>query len=381
MSKQKRQMNERLISFVKGFSLEQKWNSFAAFNKLRNKLAPETHRKWTLDSLDQYIDKVYKVAQQISPESKNSHTCISSDKDDHYEFFNTGLVDKFYNDIYCFGEIKKGKTVFKGFWTKSEMQEQLQKEQLPNEKIEEIEKILDSTCRPIIEVYQENIYEAELAITKNCTKPIFPRKFDRSFFDMYCEVRKSVLDDDLDYNEEYRRFQSKYETLIEDMCKEGRECPESPNYKGDYSWRCFHLIIDGSDNLPKHFLQYLLGKQYLDGYLNTYEYEIAIKYAMLNHKNRNEICECIYDMLNDAVEYSFKLSKQHNLIAPYYYIKSKDDNKIDFMLPLFLENSEKPDCALLFNKDGEVKTLLNMDEVYTDLRLIGRLDAYNWLSE
>lgn len=378
MSK-KKYMNETIVSFEKGFSLENKWDSFTAFNKLLKKSAPETHKKWTLRSLMHYIDMVYKVTQQISPVSKDRHPrIIDSDKDEHYEFFNTGLVDKFYNDIYCFGEMKEGKTIFMGFWTKSEMQKHL-----PYEKFREIEKILDLTCKPIIEVYQKKIYEAELAITKNCTKPIFPQKFDRFFWEIYCKVRKSVLDDNLkDYNEEYRRFQAEYETLIENMCDKGRECPESPNYKGDYSWRCFHLIIDGSDNLPKHILQYLLGKQYLDNYLNTYEeYSFAIKYALIEHDNRYEICKCIYDMLYDAVEYSFKLSKQHNLIAPYYYIKSKDDNKIDFMLPLFLEYSEKPDCALLFNKEGEVKTLINMDEVYTDLRLIGRLDAYNWLSE
>ena len=51
------------------------------------------------------------------------------------------------------------------------------------------------------------------------------------------------------------------------------------------------------------------------------------------------------------------------------------------MLPLFLEHLEKPDCALVFDKDGNAKTLINMDEVYTDLRLIGRIDAYSWLSE
>lgn len=389
MNKQKRNMYEKISSFKEGFSLKQKYNAIAAFYKLLNKLAPETHRTWTLDALMRYIDKVYTVAQQISPESKGLSVCISSDKNDHYEFFNTGLVDKFYDDIYCFGEIESGKTIFKGFWTKSEIQEQL-----PNEKFEEIEKILDSTCKPMNEVLQRKIYEAELEISKNCIKPTLPPKFDESFFDMYCKVRKSLLTGwknkknrndkkDKDY-EEYKRFQAEYEILIEEMCEKGRECPDSSLYIEDYSWRCFHLIIDGSDNLPKHFLQYMLGERYLDGYLKTYdedEYEIAIKKAMLNHSDRNKICECIYDMLYDAVEYSLKLSKQINLIAPYYYIKSKDNNKIDFMLPLFWEYSEKPNCALLFNKEGKVKTLINMDEVYTDLRLIGRLDAYNWLSE
>ena len=37
--------------------------------------------------------------------------------------------------------------------------------------------------------------------------------------------------------------------------------------------------------------------------------------------------------------------------------------------------------CILFNEKGEIKTLVNMEEVYTDLRLIGRLDAYSWLSE
>lgn len=84
-------------------------------------------------------------------------------------------------------------------------------------------------------------------------------------------------------------------------------------------------------------------------------------------------------MVKDAKTYAEKLSKTYNLIAPYYYIQGDDDNKIGFILPLYLEHLDKPDSALLFDSKGIVRTMINMNEVYIDLRLIGRIDAYSWL--
>ncbi len=83
-------------------------------------------------------------------------------------------------------------------------------------------------------------------------------------------------------------------------------------------------------------------------------------------------------MLKNAVDFSKQ--KYEGKLIPYYYIESSEVNKINFMLPLSLEYDNEPDCVILFDKEGKAHTLLNMAEAYTDLRILGKLDDYDWLS-
>lgn len=373
MNKIKRNKEEKRIPFIDRFSLKKQYESFPVFNNLLYKLAPEIHKRWTLKSLVHYISKVYEVANDLMDKGL---PCLPYTSDGKYIFFNTGLVDKYYNDIYCWGLIPKQKekeiVMFKGFWTKHDLQKQQELSSIGTE-------VLNS-CKSVTEILQKKTHKAEYDRIKNNIEPSFPEEFNEDFFKMYCDVREKHLEEQV----EGQLFQKEYEDLIEVMCEEGKDdIPECSRYKKDYTWRCFHLIIDGSDNIPISILKYMLTR------LNN-------KLITLNEddtKNRQKIiqdtifelkgnmigfCRCMYNMLKEAMLYSLKLSRQSNLIAPYYYIKNKD---ICFMLPLFLEHLEKPDCALVFDKDGNAKTLINMDEVYTDLRLIGRIDAYSWLSE
>ena len=75
---------------------------------------------------------------------------------------------------------------------------------------------------------------------------------------------------------------------------------------------------------------------------------------MLQDQNCNEICKSVYNIIIRAVEYSKDMCRYRNLVAPYYYIESRFVNKIQFMLPLFLEYDDEPDCAVLFDSDGNI---------------------------
>ncbi len=372
MNSPKRNKSEKKVQFIDRFSLKKRYESFPVFNNLLYKLAPEIHRKWTLKSLVHYINKVYEVAESLY---KAGLPCISYAMEDKYIFFNTGLVDKYYNDIYCWGFISEQNgneiVMFKGFWTKHDLQEQ--------QKLSLIGTEVLNSCKSVTEILQKKTYEAENKRIKNNIEPSFPENFDEDFFQKYCNVRKKSLEE----QDEDKLFQKEYEDLVEIMCEDGKDVPGCSSYKEDYTWRCFHLIIDGSDNIPISILKYLLTR--LSNKLTTLnEDDIKNRQKIIQDTifelkgNMIGFCRCIYNMLKEAMLYSLKLSRQSNLIAPYYYIKNED---ICFMLPLFLEHLEKPDCALIFNGKGEIKTLVNMEEVYTDLRLIGRLDAYSWLSE
>lgn len=415
MKKIKGNKEEEWIPFINKFSLKERYKSFPVFNGLLAKLAPEVHRRWTLKSLVHYISKVYEVAYDLD---NNGFPCLPETSDGKYIFFNTGLVDKYYDDIYCLGEVSEGRgesIIFKGFCTKQECQKILKEPEVLN------------SCKSVTEILQKKIYE--LYKKENFFFPEeipFPEKFSKDTFKRYCDVRKKNLREYRKICKEYDEKQEKlniYREILEekriDKEKKSPICAVTKYYsnklqgiseeleeikkgkkrliekirneskdiecKKDYSWRCFHLIIDGSDNIPMPILHYMLtnlGKRLKEIDENDTEcIKFLIQYAILDIGKDDtviNICSCIYDMLKEAMSYSLKLNKQLNMIAPYYFIKEKN---ICFMLPLFLEHLEKPDCALIFNEEGEIKTLINMDEVYTDLRLIGRIDAYSWLSE
>lgn len=367
---------EKPHSFLIDFSLNTKWESFSAFNALLYKLGPEIHKYWTLYSLQCYVEKIYQVALQLI--GGYQQPCMG--EDNGYRCFNTGLTDKYNEDIYCFGKEEtvggKVKTVFKGFWTSTDLSEQ------------SIDKGIISKCKSVNVIFQKLINNVRKSIIDEDFKLILPENFDEDFLNIYCEVRKESLMNgrELDGDDERKCFQAKYEELIETRCLEEKDCPEYAYYKDDISWRCFHLIIDGSDNLPKSILRYILGE--FQGWSTEMEYlskeerekcRRQIQSEIVCGKNTLAICKCIYQMVKDAKTYAEKLSKTYNLIAPYYYIQGDDDNKIGFILPLYLEHLDKPDSALLFDSKGIVRTMINMNEVYIDLRLIGRIDAYSWL--
>ena len=55
-----------------------------------------------------------------------------------------------------------------------------------------------------------------------------------------------------------------------------------------------------------------------------------------------------------------------------------DTLKYNYLLPMYLQNSEKPDFCIVLTKikntegDWEPVTSLNMDEVYCDIRVFGK---------
>ena len=101
--------------------------------------------------------------------------------------------------------------------------------------------------------------------------------------------------------------------------------------------------------------------------------------------------QCFQEIMKDTMQLMVDESNIHNLPA-YFYIeglkgnssKEKIADEIDYnyLLPMYLLNSGKPDFCIVLrhikDKDGnytgdwEPVTSLNMDEVYCDIRVFGK---------
>lgn len=151
-----------------------------------------------------------------------------------------------------------------------------------------------------------------------------------------------------------------------------------------------HILRDGIDNLPTDFVKNFFNKSY----------EVSTPQAI--YENRKKwIEDCIQKSAEDSTVNSFKYYQEimldtmqpildksniHNLPV-HFFIKQ---NTYNYLLPMYLLNSGKPDfCIVLRHKktdgkytgDWEPVTSLDMDEVYCDIRVLGK-DAiervHNW---
>lgn len=89
------------------------------------------------------------------------------------------------------------------------------------------------------------------------------------------------------------------------------------------------------------------------------------------------------DILMRSIEHTSRMMQANYKIAvpQYYPPRSRTKGKIQLLLPLYLENNDRPDIALVLERKGmiyEASTCLTLDMAYNNARLIVRPDS-NWL--
>lgn len=154
------------------------------------------------------------------------------------------------------------------------------------------------------------------------------------------------------------------------------------------SW--LHILRDGIDNLPTDFV------------LNFFDKWFEVSNPVERYKKRKEwIEECIEESCSDNEVNSFKYYQEIMLetmqsfldesiiqnLSAFFFLNVKElsqgklegDLEYNYLLPMYLQNSRKPDfCIVLRRKKNddtcvwEPVTSLNMDEVYCDIRVFGK---------
>lgn len=154
------------------------------------------------------------------------------------------------------------------------------------------------------------------------------------------------------------------------------------------SW--LHILRDGIDNLPTDFVLCFFDKWF------------EVSNPVERYKKRKEwIEECIEESCSDNEVNSFKYYQEIMLetmqsfldesiiqnLPAFFFLNVKElsqgkhegDLEYNYLLPMYLQNSRKPDfCIVLRRKKNddtcvwEPVTSLNMDEVYCDIRVFGK---------
>ena len=139
-------------------------------------------------------------------------------------------------------------------------------------------------------------------------------------------------------------------------------------------------MYDGSNNLPTEFVKSFF----------------CLGYESVNLEQRNAYRKTkIEEIMAEAGDKRFEFYQKILTETFCSQIKNKDEfpiifyktkSRYNYLLPMYLQNSTKPDfCIVLGKKENDSswqpRTSLNMDEVDCDIRIFGKdaiLSVRNW---
>lgn len=330
-------MSNRLYEFHMDFSLG-KPECAKEYNSLRYKISED----WNITALQNYLSTAYVI---VNDHARGEDINIFSKGG--YRIFNTGL-EKNLHAIYCVGKEKQkdsGKFNFKGFFTEKEIKETL-----------EIENCDFSKLQPPKEILKREL------INSPAPQDIIPPS-------------KNFIKDDAKKRLRWICENCCLESISNNRCRIIDPIDKGEAAPRFYDW--MHLIIDNCNRLPLTLLKETIYEGLYENYNNKYQIQCDILANWINQKRNTH--EVIKQILEKAIKYSENIHKIHNyMIVPFYYIEK---SCLNYALPLYLEYKEKPDCAVIFNAKGEIHTILHIDQIRLNARIIG-LDVhrFKWLS-
>lgn len=322
----------RMQEFERVFSLE-KPNSALVYDSLIYLLHEERKGSWSITTIKNYLSIAYLVAYDKSGILTLNRKLQM--QEDSFLLFNTGLETN-HQPLYCIGKAPNddSKAIFLGFYTKTQIVEEYQLKDGDFEKLRSPKEFL---AQELIDFSKK-----EIELPK----------------DNYC---KSELRKRLDW--------------IKNNCKINDGKVE--NYTGKSYPEPFcdwmHIILDNCDRLPKALLYEIVNK---GKYNNKYQIQYDILCNSLPSKG-NKAYDVIKEIIERSINYSIQLSKvDYDMIVPYYYAQKSE---INYAMPLYLEHKEKPDCALVFDQKGKVHTLLTIEQLSLNIKVIAPNRFYKWL--
>lgn len=122
----------------------------------------------------------------------------------------------------------------------------------------------------------------------------------------------------------------------------------------------------------------------IDQDISKYEHIIEDRKERFPHKYQDLTADDLGLKLDNAINFAKKIAQRnYKFIVPMYYPTAK---RIQLLMPIYLETSytSHPDFALVLTPHAEEKlytpeTILGLDEVYQDARLIAKPEE-SWLN-
>lgn len=366
---------------------EDRIRNIMLYDSLLDKICREERMQWNLENIRSYLSIIwYRLKKECPNAERYINGQIESfdvnkteqivikpyEKCGFIAIFNTNLKDKYLDDIYClfvkndnndFVELDSSVARLYPFCSQAELAYLR-----TNETIDDYLKNKISIIITIIEQNFENKFPSIKLKSKdfNC----------ENLSINICKSKTTVYTKDgheINPCKDYRmkRIEQILKTApkiqdkdIEKALKGEKGIAESKLSGWD------HIIIDGSDNLPLSLLNMIFNKTYY--YINKYQTQVDII-------KKPSVYRLLKDIIQRAINRSLKRTSERYYIASTYYIAQ---NKISYLLPLYISQREKPDCALVFNEENGKyvgNTLYSMDEARTDTRVLGKIDDYKWM--
>lgn len=318
------------------------------FHLLLMKVEADPYRQWTHDLLRNYVDAFYALCNNLT--QRNASNVRPGKREGYFQkpinVYSANELELFFTGLYSpnnYQGVKNGLY----FVRKS-------KEVFVMSRKEIIEKTGFLDLSVLDEFIQRDSFENEL--------------WNRSDLTMN-EIRQLEKTTSVEAYEKIDEVRKQNNSKQSDVVYEP---------KGKlHGW--LHVLYDGIDNLPTEFV-----KSFFD-----------LSFENLNLKARNEyrkekLGECIhanngsFEIYQDILIETFhsQIARKDELPIIFY----KKESRFNYLLPMYLQNSAKPDfCIVLgLNKEGNFwrpVTSLNMDEVYCDIRVFGKdaiLSVRDW---
>lgn len=156
---------------------------------------------------------------------------------------------------------------------------------------------------------------------------------------------------------------------------------QAKNYTG---WQ--HMIVDGIDNFPQTFIRGLFN---IPQYMNIDDVRVRQQILLDSFLRKDDSFSVFQDILLEAINDAIKKIEDKKQKYPHSIYKTKDNKKAktgqdiiqvykNILLPIYLMNDSKPDFCVVWAEQGvkghykyQAMTILNMDEVYKDMRVLG----------
>ena len=359
-----------------------RFRNLILYDSLLDKIRREARMQWNLENIRSYLSIIW---YRLKKECPNAERYINGDTEsfdvnkteqimiEPYEYgfiaiFNTNLKDRYLNDLYClfvkddngkFVELDSSTGRLYPFCSQEELSYLRTNETIGNGLRDKIFVLMSrieqdfSNSLPSIGLKPNSFNCENLTIKINEPKMSIYKSKDGYQIDPFRATRKRRI----------KQAQKKGRN-VEEVLNGKKNVPKSLLSGWD------HIIIDGSDNLPLSLLNMIFNRKY--HYIDKYMTQVDIIENIA-------VYELLKNIIQRAINRSIKESSEKDDIASIYYIEL---DKISYLLPLYILQREKPDCALVFNEiNAEYvgMTLMSIDEARTDARVLSKIDDYEWM--
>lgn len=139
-----------------------------------------------------------------------------------------------------------------------------------------------------------------------------------------------------------------------------------------------HILIDGVDNIPLEYMRIFYGKELKD--MISFKYTkvkgIVSDSVEKNPEQFKNYQKAMIDAINKAIRSAGEYKFNHLPLNFFNNNSKENENPFQYLLPIDFTGTGNPDfCACVSvdtNGTGRLKTILNMNEVYGNVRVFGK---------